>query len=186
RIQDLRQRIGIIMQDVIILPDTLFANIVMETVADRRRVEEIIRETGMQKFVESLPDGLDTLIGEGNADLSSGEKQLLCFARVLCRNPKVLILDEATASVDSETENILEKTVAASFENRTSLVIAHRLSTIHRADRIVVMDNGMIKEQGTHDELMALKGIYYNLVRLDLRPERKNSGLLKNGAVPDS
>ncbi|MDW7772445.1 MAG: ABC transporter ATP-binding protein [Desulfobulbaceae bacterium] len=180
RIQDLRQRIGIIMQDVVILPDTLLANIVMETGTDRSRVEEIIEKTGMRSFVAGLPEGLDTRIGEGSLDLSSGEKQLLCFARVLCRDPRVLILDEATASVDSQTENILEQAIAASFENRTSLVIAHRLSTIRRADRIVVMDSGMIREQGTHDELMALEGIYANLVRLDLHANGKNGGLIKN------
>ncbi len=168
QLQDLRQRIGIIMQDVIILPDTLLANIVMETGVDRERVHQIIEDTGMESLVAGLPQGLDTLIGEGNLDLSAGEKQLLCFARVLCRDPKVLILDEATASVDTATENVLEYAVAASFENRTSLVIAHRLSTIRRADRIIVMDSGSIKEQGTHDELMERKGIYYNLVRLDL------------------
>ena len=173
QLQDLRQRIGIIMQDVIILPDTLLANIVMETGVDRDRVNQIIENMGMESFVAGLPQGLDTPIGEGNIDLSAGEKQLLCFVRVLCRDPKVLILDEATASVDTATENILEYAVAASFENRTSLVIAHRLSTIRRADRIVVMDNGTIKEQGTHDELMGRKGIYYNLVRLDLSQENK-------------
>lgn len=178
-IRDLRQRVGIVMQDVIILPDTLLANIVLETGADRQRVEEIIKKTGMRKFVDGLPQGLDTFIGEGHLDLSVGEKQLLCFARVLCRDPKVLILDEATASVDSETENMLEQTVAASFENRTSLVIAHRLSTIHRADRILVMEKGMIREQGTHDELMALKGIYYNLVRLDIHSSGNKENLLK-------
>ncbi len=168
RLSDLRQRIGIIMQDVIILPDTLLANIVMETGVDRDRVSEIIENTGMQSFVAGLPQGLDTLLGEGNLELSAGEKQLLCFARVLCRDPRVLILDEATSSVDTATENILEYAVAASFENRTSLVVAHRLSTVRRADRIVVLDNGMIREQGTHEKLMEMKGIYHNLVRLDL------------------
>jgi ATP-binding cassette subfamily B protein len=168
-LQDLRTIVGVVMQDVFILPDTLLANIVLETGASRTRVEEIIDRTGMAPFVARLPQGLDTPIGEGNQELSGGEKQLLAFARVLCRDPAILILDEATASVDSATENILEQTVAASFRNRTSLVIAHRLSTVRRADRIIVMEAGMIREEGTHDQLMALGGIYHNLVRLDLQ-----------------
>ncbi|MDD3618975.1 MAG: ABC transporter ATP-binding protein [Desulfobulbaceae bacterium] len=168
-LQDLRTRVGVIMQEVFILPDTLFANIVLDTGTDRARVVEIIENTGMEDFVAGLPDGLDTLIGEGSLELSAGEKQLLAFARVLCRDPVVLVLDEATASVDTATENILELAIAASFENRTSLVIAHRLSTVRRAHRIVVMDRGRIREQGTHAELMARGGLYSTLVGLDLQ-----------------
>lgn len=167
-LNDLRRIIGVVMQDVFIIPDTLLANIILETGADRETVSGIIGKAGMEDFVKGLPYGLDTLIGEGNLELSTGEKQLLCFARVLCRDPVVLILDEATSSIDTATENILERTVAASFEGRTSLVIAHRLSTIRRADRIVVMDKGRIVEQGTHEELMGIKGMYYFLVNLDL------------------
>ena len=166
---ELRTVVGIIMQDVIILPDTLLANIVMDTGVERSRVVDIIKKTGIDRFVDGLPDGLDTLIGEGNLDLSAGEKQLLCFARVLCRNPRILVLDEATSFIDTQTENIIEKAIAASFENRTSLIIAHRLSTIRRADRILVMDDGQIKEQGSHEELMAMDGLYSNLVKLDLQ-----------------
>jgi ATP-binding cassette subfamily B protein len=166
-LNDLRRIVGVIMQEVFILPDTLLANIVLETGAGREKVLDVIRKTGMESFVDRLPNGLDTLIGEGNLDLSAGEKQLLCFARVLCRDPIVLILDEATSSVDTATENILEQTVSASFEGRTSLVIAHRLSTIRRADRIVVMDKGRIVEQGTHEELIEQKGLYSSLVNLD-------------------
>jgi ATP-binding cassette, subfamily B, multidrug efflux pump len=164
----LRQMVGVILQDVFILQDTLLANIVMDTGSSRTKVEEILDKTGMNRFVERLPSGLDTHIGEGGQDLSTGEKQLLAFARVLCRNPVILVLDEATAAIDTESENILEQAIDDSFQNRTSLVIAHRLSTIRRADRIVVMENGKITEQGSHAELIAAGGHYAELVAMDL------------------
>jgi ATP-binding cassette subfamily B protein len=105
-------------------------------------------------------------------ELSTGEKQLLSFARVLCRNPSILILDEATAAIDTESENILEQAIADSFKGRTSLVIAHRLSTIRRADHIVVMAHGKIVEQGSHEELLSLDGHYALLVAMDLQNDR--------------
>jgi ATP-binding cassette, subfamily B, multidrug efflux pump len=164
----LRQTVGVILQDVFLLQDTLFANIVMDTGSSREKVEEILAKTGMNRFVERLPAGLDTVIGEGGQELSTGEKQLLAFARVLCRNPAILVLDEATAAIDTESENILEQAIADSFRNRTSLVVAHRLSTIRRADRIIVMENGRIIEQGTHADLIAAGGHYADLVAMDL------------------
>ena len=183
-LQELRTTVGIIMQDVIILPDTLLANIVMDTGVDRKSVVDILTRTGMDRFVSDLPEGLDTLIGEGSLDLSAGEKQILCFARVLCRNPRILVLDEATSFIDTQTENILEEAITASFKGRTSLIIAHRLSTIRRADRILVMDGGRIREQGSHDELMALDGLYSNLVKLDLQSGDQER--LLNGYSQDS
>ncbi|MCI5149852.1 MAG: ABC transporter ATP-binding protein, partial [Candidatus Electrothrix sp. MAN1_4] len=167
-VTDLRQKIGLVLQDVLIEPDTVLANIRLETGKERSQVEAMLADTGMDAFVQRLPQGLDTRIGEGGLDLSSGEKQLLAFARILCRNPAVLILDEATSSVDTEAENLLEQAVETSFADRTSIIIAHRLSTVRRADRILVMDQGSIVEQGSHEELMAQQGLYANLIALDL------------------
>jgi len=164
---ELRRRIGLVMQDVFIMPDTVLANIILDQPREDQWLERILAQTGLHRFIERLPQGLQTRIGEGALNLSLGEKQLLSFVRALYRNPEILILDEATASIDSESENLLEQAVAAGFANRTSLVIAHRLSTIRRADRIVVMDQGRIVEIGRHEELLARDSRYRDLVRID-------------------
>lgn len=166
---DLRQAVGVVLQDIFILQDTLFANIVMDTGTTRGQVEEILTQTGMDRFTSRLPKGLDTMIGEGGQQLSTGEKQLLAFTRVLCRKPSILVLDEATAAIDTESENILEQAVAESFADRTSLVIAHRLSTIRRADKILVMEDGQIIESGNHEQLMEQNGHYAELIAMDLK-----------------
>lgn len=172
-LQKLRTIVGVILQDVFILQDTLFANIVMDTGCRREKIQAILGQTGMNRFVDKLPSGLDTVIGEGGIELSTGEKQLLSFARVLCRNPAILVLDEATAAIDTESENILEQAIADSFKGRTSLVIAHRLSTIRRADHIVVMAHGKIVEQGSHEELLQRDGHYALLVAMDLQNDQE-------------
>ncbi len=168
-LKELRTLVGVILQDVFILQDTLLANIIMDTGCGRAQVEAILTRTSMDRFVQKLPHGLDTPIGDGGTELSTGEKQLLSFARVLCRNPAILILDEATAAIDTESENILEQAIADSFQGRTSLVIAHRLSTIRRADHIIVMAHGKIVEQGSHEELLSRGGHYAQLVAMDLQ-----------------
>ncbi len=166
-IHGLRNIVGVVLQDIFILQDTLFANIVMDTGLTRKEVGAILSKTRMEKFVDKLPRGLDTIIGEGGQQLSTGEKQLLAFTRVLCRNPKILVLDEATAAIDTESENILEQAIEDIFKNRTSLVIAHRLSTIQRADRIIVMEKGEILEEGSHEGLINADGHYAHLVSMD-------------------
>jgi ATP-binding cassette subfamily B protein len=173
-LHQLRNLVGVVLQDVLILQDTLLTNIVMDTGRSREDVEEIMYNTGMQRFIDKLPEGLDTIIGEGGQELSTGEKQLLSFARVLCRDPKILVLDEATAAIDTESENILEAALADAFTGRTSLIIAHRLSTIRRADHIVVMENGRVTEQGSHEELMTGNGHYATLVAMDLHNDNLN------------
>jgi ATP-binding cassette subfamily B protein len=162
----LRTVVGVILQDGFILDDTLLRNIVMDSGSTRERVEKIIESSGMTPFIAKLEDGLDTRIGDGGRELSTGEKQLLAFARALCRDPAILILDEATAFIDSETESILEEAIDR-LEDRTSIIIAHRLSTIKRADRIVVMKEGTIVEQGTHEDLLQGGAYYARLVKLD-------------------
>ncbi len=157
--RQLRRIIGIVTQDVFLLPDTVLANIVLDSGAGAAEVEKLLAELGMTRFVHRLPAGLDTRIGEGGLELSAGEKQLLCFARAMFRSPTVLVLDEATASIDSASEALLEEAVARAFRGRTSLVIAHRLSTIRRVDRIVVLAHGRIVEQGSHHELVAAGGV---------------------------
>ncbi len=168
-LKELRTIVGVILQDVFILQDSLFANIVMDTGSSREKIQAILDHTGMNRFVDKLPSGLNTIIGEGGMELSTGEKQLLSFARVLCRDPAILVLDEATAAIDTESENILEQAIADSFKGRTSLVIAHRLSTIRRADHIIVMAHGKIVEQGSHEELLSRNGHYALLVAMDLQ-----------------
>jgi len=167
-LHDLRHIVGVILQDVFILKDSLLENIIMDSGCSRDHVVRILKSSGMTRFVCRLPNGLDTILGEGGQQLSTGEKQLLSFARALCRNPAILVLDEATAFIDSETESILEEAVEQSFSDKTSIIIAHRLSTVRRADRIIVMEKGEIIEQGSHAALIAEKGHYARLVDLDL------------------
>jgi ATP-binding cassette subfamily B protein len=172
----LRQQIGLVMQDVFIVPGTIKDNILLDRDMDDEKLQDIIERAQLSTMIRRLPDGLATIIGEGGMDLSAGQKQLLAFARVLARDPRILILDEATSSVDSETEMLIDRAIDSTLANRTSIVIAHRLSTIKRAGHILVMEQGRIVEEGSHDNLMAKGGIYRRLQDLQLTGQEGNGG----------
>lgn len=163
----LRQEVAVVMQEMLILQDSLLNNIRLDTGKSEQQIEELIRQAQLSAFLEKLPDGLHTIIGEGGRSMSTGEKQLLAICRVLCRDPSLLVLDEASSAIDSRTEELLEQTLETCFQGKTVLIIAHRLSTVQRADRIVVLDKGKICEQGSHAQLLAKGGLYSKLLTLD-------------------
>jgi ATP-binding cassette subfamily B protein len=165
----LRRRIVVVSQDVFMFSGTLRENIGLgDPALDDARLLAAARRVGADRVIAARPEGLDARVLERGANFSSGERQLLAFARALARDPEILILDEATASVDPETERIIERGIGELMRGRTSIVIAHRLSTVQRASRIVVVHRGHIAEEGTHDALLAQNGIYARLYRLQM------------------
>jgi ATP-binding cassette subfamily B protein len=162
----LREHIGLVMQDIFIVPGSIRENILLDRKLPESKIERIVDLSQLKSLIESLPHGLDTRIGEGAMDLSAGQKQLLALARVLARDPKILILDEATSNVDTQTEMLIEHAISAVMANRTSIIIAHRLSTIRRANQIIIVDQGRIVERGTHEDLMEKAGLYHHLQTL--------------------
>ena len=161
----LRSQIGVVLQETFLFNGSIFQNIAYaKPDATREEVIKAAKTAGAHSFIVKLTDGYDTWVGEKGCTLSGGEKQRIAIARALLHNPKILILDEATASLDTETEKQIQDSLAALSHERTTIAIAHRLSTLRNATRLVVLDRGRIAEIGTHDELIAKEGIYYNLV----------------------
>ncbi|MED5330892.1 MAG: ABC transporter ATP-binding protein [Planctomycetota bacterium] len=165
----LRSHIGFVQQDVFLFSDTLSANIALANPQmTNEKVVAAATAVGADRFIDRLPERYDTRLSERGTNLSSGQRQLIAFARALAADPDILVLDEATSSVDSETEALIEKATARLMKDRTCLVIAHRLSTVVKSDRIVVLHKGQVHEEGTHQDLMANKGLYHKLYRLHL------------------
>jgi ABC-type multidrug transport system fused ATPase/permease subunit len=168
----LRSSIAMVLQDVFLFSGTVAHNIRLgQPGIDDERLRRAAREVHAAPFIERLPGGYEALVRERGAGLSVGQKQLIAFARALAFDPRILILDEATASVDTETEQAIQRALDRLLADRTSLVIAHRLSTIQRASRILVLHNGELREQGTHQELLTRRGIYYKLYQLQYKDQ---------------
>ncbi|RAV20162.1 ABC transporter ATP-binding protein [Paenibacillus contaminans] len=165
--QELRKWMGIVLQDPFLFAGDIKFNVSLYNPSiDLEKVKKALRDVGADSFVEQLPNGYDEPVVERGSTLSAGQRQLISFARALAFDPAILILDEATASIDSETEGLIQRALAVLSEGRTTFVIAHRLSTIREADRILVLHRGEIVERGTHDELMQLGGRYYKMYQL--------------------
>lgn len=178
---ELRRKFAVVPQDVYLFPGTLAENIAAGPDPDRARVKQVLEDMDLLDFMTRRAGGLDAEITAGGTNFSAGERQLIAFARALYRDAKILILDEATASVDSETEARMQRALKKLMEGRTSIVVAHRLSTISAADRIVVLQKGHVVERGTHQELVLQNGLYAALHRLQFsRGERRVGGKSSN------
>ena len=178
---ELRGRFGVVLQDPFLFSGTIGGNIRLgtERISDEQ-IHKAAEDVNLGDFVRSLPKGFEEEVRERGSTLSTGQKQLISFARALAHNPSVLILDEATSSVDTETEFRVRDALSRMVEGRTSLVIAHRLSTVQRADKIIVMHKGHVREVGTHQQLLAQRGIYFKLYQLQYK-DQEVSAVLENG-----
>lgn len=172
--QELRRNIGIVQQDVFLFSDSVTHNIAYaKPEAEQSEVENAARLAAADKFIEELPNKYATEIGERGVKLSGGQKQRLAIARVFLKNPPIVILDEATSSLDNYTEKLIQESLDKLAENRTTLIIAHRMSTIKNADKIIVLNNGEVAEIGTHSTLMSGGGLYYNLYNAQKQTDDK-------------
>jgi ATP-binding cassette, subfamily B, multidrug efflux pump len=176
-LSDLRSRFGVVLQDPFLFTGTIGGNIRLGT--ERIRDEHVAKaaeDVNLGDFIRTLPKGFNEEVRERGSTLSTGQKQLISFARALAHEPKILILDEATSSVDTETEFKVRDALGRMVEGRTSLIIAHRLSTVQRADKIIVMHKGQVREMGTHQELLAHRGVYFKLYQLQYKDQEISAG----------
>jgi ATP-binding cassette subfamily B protein len=183
-LEELRSRFGVVLQDPFLFSGTVAGNIRLGTARIQDvDVEQAAEDVNLADFIRTLPGGFQEEVRERGSTLSTGQKQLISFARALAHNPKILILDEATSSVDTETEFRVRDALSRMVQGRTSLIIAHRLSTIQRADQIIVMHKGQVREMGTHQQLLGQRGIYYKLYQLQYKDQEIAAG---ESAAPQS
>jgi ATP-binding cassette subfamily B protein len=169
----LRASIGVVLQDVFLFSGSVYDNITLRNPSiSVEQVHEAAKMIGMHDFIMQLPGGYDYHVMERGATLSLGQRQLISFIRALLYNPSILILDEATSSIDTESEQLIERAIDALIKGRTSIVIAHRLSTIRKADKIIVLDKGKIVEMGSHNELLQLGGFYATLTEMQFAEKK--------------
>jgi ATP-binding cassette, subfamily B, multidrug efflux pump len=183
-LQELRKQFGIVLQDPFLFTGTIETNVRLGTLGiTRQDVENALKEVGLGDFVRTLPQGVGTEVNERGSTLSVGQRQLISFARALAHNPRFLILDEATSSVDTKTELQIREALGRLLSGRTAMVIAHRLSTIQHADRILVFHKGRLREEGAHQELLAQRGIYFRLYQLQYKEQELHGD---NGVPPSA
>lgn len=163
-LDNLRRNIGVILQETFLFSDTIAGNIAFANPeASQRDIEDAARIADAHEFIQDMPRGYETVIGERGIGLSGGQRQRIAIARAILSDPKILILDDATSSVDMETEHEIQQTLKNAMEGRTTLIVAHRISSVKEADEIVFLENGRIVERGTHDELVHAEGRYYDV-----------------------